>query len=210
MAKWYQEGDDWGEGEEIWNKIDNFSAVVLDKINILDILDKYEIEYYAASSGNFTHKLKCPFSIHLGGSERTASLCVSGINNDFHCFGCNSNGNSITFMMLYLGIPYSKALELLAKYCNISESDVSEDFLQPREKTDPNHMILPHISKAGVLIRDFIKNKKDSKDYSKWCNWANNKFTKLDYYLDTLNDEQWKIVKDYCDRLEKFLDKKVG
>lgn len=207
---WYEQGEDWGEVAEPWHELDNFAAVILDKINILDILDKYEIEYTRSPSGNFTHKLRCPLPEHLGGNERTASLCVSEKNNDFHCYGCNANGHVITFMMLYLGVPYYKALEILAKAWNISDGDIDEELLKPKERRDPNHTILPHVFKAGVLIRDFLVSVKDSGNYNKWCAWANKQFKKLDHYLDNLEDDQWETAKDYCDRLERYIKNKVA
>ena len=78
--KWYEMGDDWGEANEPWMEIENFDKAILDKICILDIIDKYNLEYTRISAGNFTHKLRCPFPNHLGGQERTASLYISENN----------------------------------------------------------------------------------------------------------------------------------
>ena len=207
--KWYEQGDDWGETDELWAEIDNFGKAILDKVHILDILDKYEIDYFRISSGNFTHKLRCPLPSHLGGQERTASLCISEKNNDFHCYGCNANGNIITFMMLFLGVPYNRALELLAKLGGITNvDDLDEELLRPKEKIDPNHTTMPYIFNAGVLIREFLNNIRESKDYIKWCKWATKQHKRLDYYLDTLDDEQWEVVKKYHDKLCKYLEAK--
>jgi hypothetical protein len=204
--KWYEQGDDWGEINEPWIEIDNFSKAILDKVYILDILDKYEIDYTRISAGNFTHKLRCPFPSHLSGQERTASLCISEKNNDFHCYGCNANGNIITFVMLLLGIPYNRALELLAKLGGVtSGDDLDEELLQPKEKIDPKHTIMPYIFDTGVLIREFLNDISESKDYLKWCKWATRQHKKLDYYLDTLSDEQWEVVKKYNNKVRKYL-----
>ena len=208
--KWYESGSDWGEAEEPWVEIDNFGKAILDKIDILDILDKYNIDYVRTSSGNFTHKLRCPFPNHLKGQERTASLCVSEKNNDFHCYGCNANGNVITLVMLLLGIPYYRALELLAKLSGITGSNIDEELLLPREKIDPNHTTMPYIFKSGVLIREFLRNMHQSENYIKWCLWADKQFKRLDHYLDTLNDEQWEVTKKYHDKLCKYLELKKG
>lgn len=208
--KWYDQGDDWDKIEEPWIEIDNFNKVILDKIYILDILDKYKIDYTRTASGNFTHKLICPFPNHLSGQERTASLYISERNNDFHCFGCNSNGSIIDFMMLFLGIQYYRALELLAKFGGITGDNLDEELLRPREKIDPNHTTMPYIFKAGVLIREFLNNKRESKDYIKWCLWADKQFRRLDYYLNTLNDEQWEVVKKYHDKVYKYIEFKKG
>jgi hypothetical protein len=207
--KWYEQGNDWCEIDEPWTEIDNFGKAILDKVHILDILDKYEIDYARTSSGNFTHKLRCPFPNHLSGQERTASLCISERNNDFHCYGCNANGNVITFVMLFLGVPYNRALELLAKLGGVTNGDdLDEELLRPKEKIDPNHTIMPYIFKSGVLIREFLKDMRKSENYTKWCLWAAKQYKRLDHYLDTLNDEQWEVAKKYHDKIYKYLELK--
>lgn len=203
-----EEKDGWGEIEEPWMEIDNFSKLILDKIYILDILDKYGVSYVKTSAGNFTHKLRCPFPQHLNGQERTASLCISEKSNSFHCFGCNNNGDVIKFTMLFLGVPYYKALEILTKISGIMEDDIDEEMLLPKEKIDLNHTIMPYIFQTGVLIREFLINMRESKNYKEWCLWANKQFRKLDYYLDTLNDEQWETAKKYHNKVCKYLELK--
>jgi len=87
----YVSNDDWNSddwGDTPWADIENIYEIILDKVNILDILDKYDIEYSKSFSGSFSHKLKCPLLSHLDGRERTASFFVSESNNSFYCFGC--------------------------------------------------------------------------------------------------------------------------
>jgi hypothetical protein len=205
----YEQNESWDEINEPWIEIENFGQAIVDKVHILDILDKYGVEYVRTSAGNFTHKLRCPFPNHLSGQERTASLCISEKNNDFHCYGCNANGNIITFVMLFLGVPYYKALEILSKLAGITNGDdLDENLLQPKEKVDPNHTVMPYIFKTGVLIREFLNDMKSSREYSRWCLWANRQFKKLDHYLDTLNDEQWEVAKKYHDKINRYLRSK--
>lgn len=206
MPDEYDQG--WGDENELWLEPDNFREAILDKVHILDILDKYGIEYTRASAGNFTHKLKCPFPNHLNGQERTASLCVSEKENNFFCFGCNSNGSVIDFTMLFLGVPYYRALEILSGIAGITKIDDLDKDIQPIKKVDPNHTVMPYVFKAGVLIREFLSGIQGLKEYDKWCSWANKQYAKLDYYLDTLEDEQWETAKKYCDRIEKYLRSK--
>lgn len=200
-------GNDWGSNEELWLETDNFKRVILDKVNILDILDKYGVEYNQISAGNFTHKLKCPFPNHLDGQERTASLYVSEKENNFCCFGCNSTGSVIDFIMLFSGIPYYKALEILSKIAGIEKIDDLGEF-QPIEKTDPDHTVLSHVFKAGILIREFLSEIQETEKYDKWCSWADKQFKKLDYYLDNLEDKEWEKAKKYCDKIDKYLQLK--
>ena len=89
---------DWTEIHEPLWEIDEFIDVVLDKVFILDILDKYGVEYSACRTGDFSQRTKCPFPKHLDGSERTASLFISEEKNSFYCYGCNSGGNVINFV----------------------------------------------------------------------------------------------------------------
>ena len=204
--KWYNSGDDWGEAQELWFEDDNFIKVILDKIDILDILDRCNVEYTRSQSGNFTHKMRCPFPDHLSGQERTASLYISERNNDFHCYGCNANGNIVTFIMLYYGVVYHKALKILNSFVNISDEDLDVD-IAPREKIDPNFTVMPYIFKTGTLIREFLVSKNNDEKYEKWCIWASKRFKKLDYYCNTLDNSEWEVAKEYYDRVYKFLEK---
>ena len=208
LGEWYKSDEGWDDPKP-WFEDGKFIKVILDKVDILDILDKYNIEYTKTQSGNFTHKLRCPFPDHLNGQERTASLYISENNNDFHCYGCNANGNIITFIMLYNCVVYYKALDILSDFADISDEDLDGIEITPRKKIDPNFTFMPYIFKTGTLIREFLVSKSNDEKHEKWCLWASKRFKKLDYYCNILDNDQWEVAKNYYDRVYKFLEEEA-
>ncbi|MEE8319107.1 MAG: DNA primase [bacterium] len=59
------------------------------------------------SGSNF--KALCPFH-----QEKTPSFMVNPTRQIFHCFGCNTGGDVIRFVMLYEGLPFVEAVTKLA------------------------------------------------------------------------------------------------
>lgn len=83
---------------------------ILSAVSIIDIAKDSSIELEAISSGNFTHRCKCPSKDHKSGSERTGSLYIDGDNNNFYCFGCGASNNAIDFYMIANDVSFSEAI----------------------------------------------------------------------------------------------------
>lgn len=198
---------DWDEIEEPWWETEGFVELLLDKVNILDILDKYELEYTRVSAGNFDHKLKCPFPSHQGGQERTASLCLSSSENNFYCYGCNAHGNPINFLIFFKDMVYHAAIEELASMAGLTESDCKNFDFAPKEKINPEHTIMPYVFKAGIEIRDFLATIIYPKDYYRQAAWADEQFREMDKLLN-LPDDKWEKAKRYQTRISEELKKK--
>lgn len=198
---------DWTDINEPMWEVDEFINVVLDKAFILDILDKWGIEYSACRTGDFSQRAKCPFPKHQDGGERTASLFISEEKNSFYCYGCNSGGNIINFVELYIGKPFHEAVKWLAKYAKITENDLEnlEDFV--RVKRDPEKEIMTHVFRTGIEIRKFLNTAKGKRDYKEWCEWADKRFIKLDKLL-TLNDSEWEVAKNYHTKVVNYLKRR--
>lgn len=194
---------DW-DSNEPWFEIDGFAEILLDKISILDILDRYEVEYTATYAGAFSHKAHCPFPAHLQGNERTASLFVSEEDNSFHCFGCKGHGTAINFVMLYKGMPYYRVLEELSNIAGITDGDFSD--IKPREKRDPNYRLLPHLHRAGTTIREHLKQIDDPDEYKKWEKWADKQFAKMDDCLDKMTDDEWERAERFSKAIERHIE----
>ncbi len=194
----------WIDKDDPVVEYDNFIDIIVEKVPILQVLDKFGIEYSECKSGNFTHRAKCPLPLHSNGCERTASFYISDINNSFCCFGCNSNSNSIGFVELYTGKPYNVAARWLAEQFGVC-GDGNEDITIKRRS--PEEIPITHIHKSGVVIRDFLTTMKDTEDYNKWCKWADKRFDTLDKYIDTLKDDEWETAKKYYDKVVSFLNK---
>ena len=183
-----------------WLENENFVQTLLDKIDFLDILDKYGMEYHKVGS---SYKLLCPLPGH---SERTPSFTVNG--PFFKCFGCCSGGNIIDFMMLYKGCVRYKAIEEIAEIAGFSEDDIDDDFVLIRR--DPEQTVLPYIFRSGILIRNHLNSLKGTDLYYIWDKKAKKWFNRLDNYMNALEDDQWEIAKDYYLKIQSFINKNGG
>ncbi len=65
----------------------------------------------------------CPFH-----SEKTPSFIVSPAKQLFHCFGCGTGGNVITFLMKYEKMPFLDTVKKLAADAGIKISKAGEDY----------------------------------------------------------------------------------
>lgn len=195
----------WEDMNEPLLEVDGLLDVVLDKANILNILDSWGIEYTACRTGEFTHRTKCPFPIHAFGDERTASFFISEEQNKFYCFGCNSGGNVIDMVCLYAGKPFYEAAKWLAKFTSVDESSCDEIVIGKNKKRDPEHKVSTHVFRAGNIIREFLQKNEGKAEYNDWRIWADKRFTKLDRFLDSLKDDDWQKAKEYCEKIEKYL-----
>lgn len=185
-----------------WFEEDNFLDKIISNVNIIDVLSALGLDYSVCDTGDFTHRLKCPLPVHRFGNERTASLFVSEKSNSFYCFGCNSGGRVIEFVSLYMGKPYHESLKWL--------SDLSKNYnkIHGCSKLNVdlgNKTVSEYVYKTGSIIREFVNKQKGKKGYNKWCRWADNKFVKLDRFMDTLNDEDFEVVRFYYKNTLKYL-----
>lgn len=80
---------------------------------ILDLTDEFGIDTEEVSSGNFNRRCRCPSQNHKNGGERTGSLYIDSVKNNFYCFGCGAGSNSIDFYMLCAGITFGEAVSKL-------------------------------------------------------------------------------------------------
>ncbi len=60
-------------------------------------------------------KALCPFH-----NEKSPSFTVSTGDSHYHCFGCGAHGDAIAFLMNFLGVTFSEAVEYLANKYAIS------------------------------------------------------------------------------------------
>ena len=94
---------------------------------------------------------RCPFH-----SEKTPSFVVSPVKQIFHCFGCETGGNVITFLMKYESITFPEAVKRLAYDAGIEilerhrKGERGEKFLYEVNKTaaDYYHKVLSTAKEA--------------------------------------------------------------
>ena len=194
---------EWTNIEIPWLEKDGITDFIIEKANIIDVLEKFDIEYTKSGTGEFTHKLKCPF--HANGDERTPSMFVNINKNNFYCFSCSAGGNIINFVSMQLGIPFYEATNWILNFIGASGN---EDYVwTKKEKIDPHKTVLFQVFEAGKIIRDYIKSKVNSKDYNKWIFWADDRFKRLDCFLDNTQDDDWEIVNKYKEKVINFIGK---
>jgi DNA primase len=107
--------------------------------DIVDVVGRH-VELRRAGS-NF--KGLCPFH-----QEKTPSLMVSPGRQMFHCFGCDTGGDVIRFMMLFEGLPFTEALKKLAVQAGIDLPEPSTSYGVGRDAKDP-------LYKANRIAADF-------------------------------------------------------
>ncbi|RMG01047.1 MAG: DNA primase [Nitrospirae bacterium] len=80
----------------------------------LDIVDFISEHLDLRRSGS-NFKALCPFH-----NEKTPSFMVSPEKQIFHCFGCGTGGDIVTFVMKYEGLPFVDAVKRLSARAGIS------------------------------------------------------------------------------------------
>ncbi len=76
------------------------------RVHLLDVLQSH-LEFKRSGG---TYKALCPFH-----DEKSPSLILKGGDQHFHCFGCGAHGDAIDFLMRFLGLGFSEAVETLAE-----------------------------------------------------------------------------------------------
>jgi hypothetical protein len=146
---------------EVWK----YKSLVMSKINIVDLMVEYKIPLELKSSGQFSHRAKCPFHKGVNGKkEKIASFYISQETNSFYCFGpCDAHGTIIDFVSLMDGTPPIVALMKLAKKVGIINKNGQWDELQLDSygsfvsEFDPNKTIEPYLFNISFLLRDYIR-----------------------------------------------------
>lgn len=167
-------------------------------IKILSLCEKESINLEAIVSGNFTHRCKCPFSSHKSGKERTQSLYIDSINNNFYCFGCGASNNSIDFYMLLKEIDFSTAITELSSLVN--PSDLSDDTSISEIKRN-NFSILIEISSVfrSLYLDEKMRNEK----------WIDDLSRKTDLKLETLETYDVDGAKKVLKQIKSYVAKRM-
>lgn len=91
------------------------------RIDLVEVIEPYiELKRSGAS-----YKALCPFH-----DEKSPSFMIQKGDSHYHCFGCQAHGDAIEFLMSYLKLPFSDAIEMLAEKFSVhlekAESDYEE------------------------------------------------------------------------------------
>jgi len=127
-----------------------------DQVLILDICSENNIATERVSSGNFTHRCKCPSPDHKSGGERTPSLMIDSDKNNFYCFGCNANNSVINFYnLIHPDLEFSDCVDILKKRVDTSRK-------YPRKINQNNFQLQVEMSS---LIRYYNRKYPEEKEY---------------------------------------------
>lgn len=168
---------------------------ILDSVLILDVAKRSSIPLEPISSGNFTHRCKCPSPEHKAGSERTGSLYIDGENNNFYCFGCGASNNVIDFYILKNNCDFSQAISELSEFVDPAKVGSS----QPFSKKKSNFSILFHISE---MFRRYQKNHPEDDE------WVSSLMKKTDEYIDEIDRYDLKKTKSLAARVRDILNRR--
>lgn len=138
-------------------------------ISITAIASEFGIELEDAASGNFNRRCTCPSKEHKNGNERTGSLYIDTLGNNFYCFGCNTGSNVIDFYMMCTDKDFSNALKDLRGRIDPSKATGTARL--------PVQSNLGELLKISNLLREtMLKHPKDLK-------WINELMQKVDRYI---------------------------
>ncbi len=88
------------------------------RIDLVEVVSSYVKMQKAGAA----YKALCPFH-----SEKTPSFVIHKGDSHYHCFGCGAHGDAISFLMGYVKMNFTDALELLSERFQVPLEKVEED-----------------------------------------------------------------------------------
>jgi len=146
---------------------------ILNSIKIVEIATRNGVGCEQVSSGNFTHRCKCPGKDHKSGLERTGSLYIDNDNNNFYCFGCGASNNVIDFYILCADVDFSTAIRDLSEM--IDPKDIA---VTPQAKRQTN---FSKILEVSSLFRAAQRAHSDDLE------WIERLMRKTDSYIESID-----------------------
>lgn len=169
---------------------------ILSSVSILDLAKKFSLNLECISSGNFTHRCKCPSPDHKSGSERTGSLYIDSVNNNFYCFGCGASNNVIDFYILRNGCDFSTAITEMSEH--VDPAMVSGK----KEVVKPNNF--------RQLLAISIMFKKALRSHPEDRGWIDALMIKTDSYIDQIDRYDVKKTKALCRKVSNILKRRYS
>jgi hypothetical protein len=130
-------------------------------VSFLDILDLLKIKAEMVSSGNFTHRCCCPSPDHKGGRERTSSLYIDSINNNFYCYGCSSSQTDKSGSIVVKPSTFSSLMDISVFFRELQEghSNDEEWIMNLMKRTDQHIETIGQndVGKCKALLAEIKK-----------------------------------------------------
>ncbi len=128
---------------------------IKDSLDIVDILS----EYIDLKKAGRNYKAVCPFH-----DEKTPSFVVSPEKQIFHCFGCGTGGDVVTFLMKHDGVPFPEAVKTLAERAGIK---INGEFSRSGSHGSLKKDLIEIHGKTVLFFQDHLKNNKNAVNYLK-------------------------------------------
>ncbi|CAL4318135.1 DNA primase [Buchnera aphidicola] len=177
----------------------NIIKKILEQVNIINIVKTY---IQLKKKGNKYYAL-CPFH-----NENHASFFVNEEKQYFYCFGCNTHGNSIDFLMKYNQITFIESIYELSKITNIKIQNKEQniEYIQYTKK----QKIYNFTKKTSKLYHKNLQlnHSYQAKKYLKKRNINNNMIQK--FYIG-FSYKYWymKIIKEDKNYFNHLIDIKI-
>ncbi len=128
-------------------KAERLLEEIKSKIDIVEFIS----DFVNLKKAGQNYKGLCPFH-----SEKTPSFVVSPVKQIFHCFGCGSGGDIVSFIMKQENLSFHEALQYLAKKAGIK-------IIQTDYTKDSSYIKRNQIYKLNEIVTQFfIKNLSNS------------------------------------------------
>ncbi len=124
------------------------------RLSLVDVVR----EYYELEQRGRNFWCCCPFH-----GERTASFCVNGVDNFYHCFGCGKSGDVITFIMEVESCDFVDAVRILAKKANMEMPDLSYDNEKIKEQKKKKERMLSLLKDTALFYLNNLRSDKADK-----------------------------------------------
>lgn len=147
---------------------------IVRQVSILEIANEFGLDCEPISSGNFSWRCRCPSKNHKDGHENTPSLYIDSVNNNYYCFGCQSNSNSLDFYMICADVDFSEAFSILKE--RVLKPTGSNAFQSSQQDN------LPDLLEISRLFRETIYK------YPHDLKWINSLMMKTDKYLEKIDN----------------------
>lgn len=195
------------------NIIWNLKNAVLAKINIVDLMKDYGLVLEAKPTGQFTHRIRCPFHTGKGPGprERTPSMFVSRTTNSFYCFGCFRKGSPIDFIKYIEGVPDHIALIKLAKKTGFIDKDGKWDELAMDYSpiNEPSKNIEPFLFEISDVLRNHMRKFINTENFDKELKWMEKVGAKVDEFLTNIGYEDWEYAQEICEKVKNSVKNRI-
>lgn len=120
---------------------------LLVRVDIVELIDSYVPLKKTGSS----YVARCPFH-----TEKTPSFAVTRNKQLYHCFGCGTGGNAISFLMDYSHLAFVEAVEDLADFAGVQVP--RESGAAPTKKNNLTEIFQVLEQAAGFYIQQLREN----------------------------------------------------